>query len=296
MFLCYIDESGTPEQTGNTSHYVLCGLAIPIQKWQSFEKDIMQIKSKYKLDNEEIHTAWIARHYLEQTKIANFEKLSYIQRIYEVEKYRKNELIRLSKSKSKGYKQVKKNYSKTQPYIHLTYDERMAFLSEVAMQIRSWKEARIFAECIDKVFFNPSKTTRTIDEQAFEQLVSRFEQYLKIDSKNVNQKKYGLLIHDNNETVAKKHTNLMRIFHEQGTFWTNINNIIETPLFVNSELTGMIQLADLCSFALRRYVENNEDTLFKLIFPKGDRKDGKCVGIRHFTEPTCNCEICKNHS
>ena len=88
----------------------------------------------------------------------------------------------------------------------------------------------------------------------------------------------------------------MRTFHKQGTFWTNIDNIIETPLFVSSELTSMIQLADLCSYALRRYIENGETTLFELIYPKGDRKDGKCVGIRHFTEPVCTCEICKNHS
>lgn len=88
----------------------------------------------------------------------------------------------------------------------------------------------------------------------------------------------------------------MRTFHKQGTFWTGIYNIIETPLFVNSELTSMVQLADLCSYAIRRYLENSETFLFKHIYNKGDRKDGKCVGIRHFTDQNCHCLICTNHS
>lgn len=40
MYLCYIDESGTPEVPGTTSHYVLTGLSIPIYKWKSCEKEI----------------------------------------------------------------------------------------------------------------------------------------------------------------------------------------------------------------------------------------------------------------
>jgi len=56
----------------------------------------------------------------------------------------------------------------------------------------------------------------------------------------------------------------------------------------------MVQVADLCSYALRRYLENNETGLFEKIFPRADRKDGKVVGVRHFTNPTkpCTCKIC----
>jgi Protein of unknown function (DUF3800) len=104
---------------------------------------------------------------------------------------------------------------------------------------------------------------------------------------------HGLLIHDNNETVAKKHTQLMIKFHDRGTLWTDVTHIMETPLFVNSELTSMVQMADLCSYALRRYVENQEETLFDLIFQRADRKpDGKVVGVRHFSPIGCNCKIC----
>ncbi len=60
----------------------------------------------------------------------------------------------------------------------------------------------------------------------------------------------------------------MKKFHRTGTFWTDLKNIIETPLFVDSELTSMVQLADLCAFALRRYLENQEEELFSIIYKR----------------------------
>ena len=47
-------------------------------------------------------------------------------------------------------------------------------------------------------------------------------------------------MHANNETVARKHTGMMRSFHATGTLWTNIDCIIETPVFVDSNLTRMV--------------------------------------------------------
>lgn len=88
----------------------------------------------------------------------------------------------------------------------------------------------------------------------------------------------------------------MRKFHKEGTLWTNIEHIIETPLFVDSELTSMIQIADLCSFAIRRYLENNENELFDLVFKRADRKHELSVGVRHFAKRNCVCKICVEHT
>jgi hypothetical protein len=88
----------------------------------------------------------------------------------------------------------------------------------------------------------------------------------------------------------------MRKFHRKGTLWTTVRNIIETPLFVDSELTGMVQVADLCAYSLRRYLENGEEDLFKLVFERADRKDDVVVGIRHFSDNSCTCIICKAHN
>lgn len=291
MFLCYIDESGTPEIPGNTSHFILAGISIPINKWKDCDREITIIKVKYSLQGAEIHTGWMLRKYFEQSKIKDFEKLTKHQRIYEVEKIRKLEILSLQKSKNKqAYRQTKKNYKHTKNYIHLTFDERKAFIKEVSICISRWTFAKLFAECVDKVHFDPARAPQNIYAQSFEQVVTRFEKYLQVKNK------FGLLIHDNNQTVAKKHTELMREFHRHGTAWLmRINNIIETPLFVDSQLTSMIQIADLCSFALRKYVENNENELFDIIFTRADTIRQTVVGVRHFTGLECKCKICKSH-
>ena len=82
----------------------------------------------------------------------------------------------------------------------------------------------------------------------------------------------------------------------KGTRWIAVENIIETPLFVDSQLTSMVQLADICSYALRRYLENHEKDLFQLVFERADRKDGAVVGVRHFTGSSCGCHICTSHT
>ena len=296
MYICYVDESGTSEIPGNTSHFVLAGISIPIRLWRTADSSIYAILARYGLGGQELHTAWILRSYLEQTRIADFEKLDWASRRTAVDRLRNAYLLKLQQTKqSKTYRQIKKNFAHTKPYIHLTINERKALVQEVADCVSNWGFARLFAECIDKLHFDPNRSGRSIDEQAFEQVVSRFEQFLENTHESKGQRNYGLLVHDNNETVARKHTHLMRHFHQKGTLWTKVDRIIETPLFVNSTLTSMVQVADLCSYSLRRYLENGETDLFRRVFDRADRVHNTVVGVRHFTEMTCNCEICQAH-
>ena len=295
MYLCYVDESGTPDVPGNTSHFILAGLSIPIWHWHSADRDISAILRHYGLAGEELHTAWILRSYIEQQRIPNFEQLSREQRRIAVDRERNRQLLQLQQSRNhKAYQQQKKNFAHTKAYIHLTRDERRQLIRDVADCVSRWGYARLFAECVDKVYFDPSRTSRTLDEQAFEQVVSRFEQFLS-RTEGPTQRNYGLLVHDNNQTVAKKHTDLMRRFHQQGTLWTMIERIIETPLFVDSRLTSLVQIADLCSYALRRYLENQESDLFSRVFSRADRIGPTVVGIRHYAPTACGCEICRLH-
>ncbi len=295
MYLMYIDESGTSSIPGNTSHFILAGLSIPIWHWKDCDREISVIKRNYHLESAEIHTAWILRAYREQNRVTNFPTLNYNQRRYEVDRLRRTELLRLQRSgNQRQYKQTKKNYRKTTDYIHLTRNERRNFINDIARCVSNWGFARLFAECIDKIHFDPMRSTQSVDSQAFEQIVSRFERYLE----NIGEpphRSYGLLIHDNNETIAKKHTRLMKSFFRDGTLWTNIANIIETPLFVDSALTSLVQIADLCSYSLRRYLENNETALFSQVFQRADRVGALVVGVRHFTEQACSCDICTAH-
>lgn len=298
MLICYIDESGTPEIPGTTSHFVLAGFALPVHKWKECEVAIQKCKANFQLANAEIHVGWLIKPYPEQKHISNFDTLSQADRVREVNRFRNANLLKLQSNPkaSKQYHNTKKTYTKTKNYIHLTFEERKNFVTEISKLIGSWSFCRLFADCIDKVHFDPTKHPLSIASQSFEQVISRFEKYLQTYSKSIGGKQYGLIVHDNNQTVAKKVTELMKEFHKMGTSWVSINNIIETPLFVDSQLTSMVQIADVCSYALRRYIENSETFLFDEIFKIADKtKTGKVVGIRHFTSNSCKCLICSNH-
>lgn len=307
MYLCYIDESGTPDIPGNTSHFVLAGISIPVWHWNDCDRELRRIKKGYDLADAEIHAGWLLREYAEQKRVSEFETLARSQRRREVERLRNFELLRLQKQQDrKRYRQTKKNFKHTDEYVHLTFDERKQFVLKIADCVAGWRYARLFAECIDKVHFDPNRTTQSVDEQAFEQVVSRFQQYLHAISSRYEQdgptastpstqRAFGLLIHDNNPTVARKHTELMKSFHRSGTLWTKVKNIIETPLFVDSQLTGMVQIADLCAYGLRRYLENGQAEIFDRVFQRADRRGGVAVGVRHFTNMSCNCKICSEH-
>lgn len=93
--LCYIDESGTPDLPGNTSHYVLAGLSVEERHWKACDSDLQKLKTAYEVHDAEIHTGWILRSYLEQDRIAGFEKMDWKRRRQEVRKSRKRELLRL---------------------------------------------------------------------------------------------------------------------------------------------------------------------------------------------------------
>ena len=295
MQLLYLDESGTSSIPGNTSHFILAGIAIPIWHWNTCDREIAAVKRRFGLEKSEIHTGWIVRRYKEQEEIQVFHGLSTSDRRNEVRKIRTARLLQLQRTANrKKYRQIKKNYAKTDAYVHLTLDERKKFVQEVAQCVSQWGFARLFAECVDKIHFNPA-FGRTIDEQSFEQIVSRFERYLQNIGGDGNDRQYGLLIHDNNYTVAKKLTELMQSFHRSGTLWTRIESTIETPLFVDSKLTSMVQIADLCAYALRRYLENSEEDLFNSIFERADRRFGATVGVRHFSVANCQCRICEEH-
>jgi hypothetical protein len=122
MYLCYIDESGVAQIPGNTSHFILAGLSIPIWFWKRCDQDIYFIKRKYELDKAELHVAWMMRRYPEQESITGFNLLDYAQRRSRVNSLRTAKLLHLqARGYSKAYQNTKKFYQKTADYIHLSY-------------------------------------------------------------------------------------------------------------------------------------------------------------------------------
>ena len=167
---------------------------------------------------------------------------------------------------------LRKNFAKTEPYAHLTHTERHTLLSELADAVNGWDDCALFAEATDKTVFGRVPPATPPFEEGFTQVVSRFHRHLEA------QQQTGLLVQDNNPTVSRRLTELMRRFHEEGTRWTALPRIVETPLFVDSQLTSLVQMADLCAYATRRYLENSERALFDRIVARFHRVGGRMVG------------------
>lgn len=290
-----MDESGVPENA-NTSHFVLVGLAIPAADWKVLDSQIRSLKMSKGLADAEVHTAWMNRRFVEQERISDFENLSWRDRRVAVQRLRTAHLIRLAGTGTgRQLQSAKKNYQKTEPYLHLTLAERVDLLHAIADAVGNWQDVRLFAEAVNKSHVYLRNPPRDPFELAFTELVQRFEYFLRNRGNFLRTELLGCLVQDNNETVARRLTSMMLQFHQSGTKWTNIDHIVETPLFVDSQLTSMVQLADLAGYAIRRYYENDETDLLDRLYSRFDRTPQGVVGIRHFTAGGCQCRICMDH-
>ncbi len=291
LFICYLDESGVVERGAQGTHFVLLGLALPATEWRICDHAIAKLKAAHRLASAEIHAGWMARRYPEQERINGLDALSDDNRRRAVRTERKTDLAKAHLRGAKAVRGLAVNYRKSDPYIHLTHGERLSFLRAVADEVGGWTQARLFADAQQKA---ASKTgaEHTILDHAFEQVVSRLHHYLVAKEIPV-----AILVQDQNRTASKRLTDLMRRFHARGTFFTQIPRLAETPLFVDSGLTSMVQVADLCAYAVRRFFENGETDLFDRIYGRFDRTpSGTLVGLRHYTgQTTCACRPCKDH-
>jgi hypothetical protein len=289
MYICYLDESGVPQTNpGTTPYFVLLGLAIPAATWRQKDDEITHICNTRNFYGE-LHTAWMARRYPEQDRIPNFHALDPEERKKTVLVERKKDLAQASLRGSKAVKRLATNYAKTEAYIHLSHSERLAILQAAADKIGSWDDVAIFADAQRKAA-NTGGEDRIL-EHAFEQVVTRFHHFLEREDIEV-----GILVQDQNETAARRLTELARKYHAGGTFYSRVERLVETPLFVDSRLTSMVQLADLCAYSLRRNFENAETDLLDRFYMRCDRAMGRLVGVRHYTgKQDCSCRICLDH-
>lgn len=285
----YLDESGVEELGAGTGHFVLLGISVPAEHWKSLDANLEGIKTQYDLRGIEIHTAWMARRYSEQESIPDFHKLNRAARRIATNAVirKRSGVIGVSGNRRK-IQSYRTEVQKIRHYIHLTRDERLQCLEQLARSVSARPEIRIFAEAISKPDFVVGKHTPY--ELAFEQVVTRYQAFL------ARQDDLGIIVSDNNTTAAPRLTALARAFHKDGTPYRNINNIVETPFFVNSSLTSIIQMADLCAYALRRFIENNERRLWDIVEARVDRQGVEHVGVRHYTgKRLCGCRLCVAH-
>ncbi len=135
---------------------------------------------------------------------------------------------------------------------------REALSVGVASQERSG--VRLFAAVIDKAAANG----RDPVELAFEQLTSRFDQFLKRLYIKHGDAQRGLILLDKSSTEKRIQT-LAREFKYEGHSWGQTKNYAEVPVFLDSRASRLIQLADLVAFSLFRFHEHGDSGYYDVI-------------------------------
>lgn len=244
MYLCYIDETGTrdprlkiPRQDGTERDgdwlYVLTALCVFEQRWHTLEKPI------------------------------NRRKLALLERI-------RNETgvaLQLADCEIKSNWLRIPRERERHPFVsHLTADETTALAELYYSQLEAAR-ATIFAVLVDKRHLPAGTTQHDIHLRSWERLLELVEHFMRAR----HHKHQAIMINDDvsretNRMLAMSHAELLDRGTRRDTW---LRHICEMPMFVRSELSAGVQLADLCSYNIYRAFRSGDLTypFFERIAP-----------------------------
>lgn len=177
---------------------------------------------------------------------------------------------------------------RTAPWRGMSREEAQGVIKAVLGTLQqSYDSARAFACAVHKASF-PGRDPM---ELAFEDLCSRFDRYLS-RLRGEGDRQRGLLILDESayETTLQ---NMARDFRRLGTKWGAIHNLADTPLFVDSRASRVVQLADHVAYAVFRQYNAEDIGYSNVIASKFDSVEGVVHGLSHKTaNRNCMCMSC----
>lgn len=156
---------------------------------------------------------------------------------------------------------------------HPKADRERAIEDILQVLLNSHPSNRVFASVITKAIVSPKDPV----EVAFEQMASRFDQYLMRLHRNGDTQR-GIIIFDKStyETTIQA---LARDFRTLGHSWGVIRNFSEVPLFLDSKASRLTQLADVIAYAIYRHYERADSRFFSIIKERFDTEGGIVHGL-----------------
>jgi hypothetical protein len=146
-----------------------------------------------------------------------------------------------------------------------------------------------FACAIEKASLQPGEDCVAL---AFEDLCQRFDLFLSRKNRRGDCQR-GLLILDRSarETSLQQ---LSREFRTIGTKWGVLRNLADTPMFVDSRSSRLVQLADHVAHAVFRRFNAGDAQYFDIIASRFDEFDGVIHGLehKHSGKHRCHCPAC----
>lgn len=156
---------------------------------------------------------------------------------------------------------------------HPKEDRRKAVEDVLAVLLRSHPSNRLFASVVRKAAVSPQDPV----EVAFEQLASRFDQYLMRLHRHGDTQR-GLIIFDKSKYESAIQS-LAADFRTIGHRWGVIKNFAEVPLFIDSKASRLMQLADIIAHVIFKRFEHSDSALFSIIISRFDAEGGIVHGL-----------------
>jgi len=175
------------------------------------------------------------------------------------------------------------------PWDSMSREEAQGVIKAVLDVVkRSYDTARVFACAIHKSSY-PGKDVMQL---AFEDLCSRYDRYLS-RLREQGDRQRGILILDESAHETTLQT-LARDFRTLGTQWGFIRNLAETPLFVSSKASRLVQVADAIAYAVFRRYNASDTNYFDVIAHKFYSYQNVVHGLAHkqTIHPQCMCIAC----
>jgi len=233
MYFFYVDETGNrdprleiPRKDGTSQQgdhiYVLTAVSLFERQWHGFDKTLNRFKQR--LGRNVYHRSDI------KLELADCEI--------------KSNWIRQPKARASS------------PFLaHLTAEELTGLAGMFYRQL-AHHNMDIFSIIIDKRHLYDYFDQEKLHRKSWELLLEQIERYMRFR----HSRHQALMVNDDvskqvNRSLAMKHVHMLDEGTSQNTW---LKHICEMPMFVRSELSNGIQLADLCSYNIYRAFKHED--------------------------------------
>lgn len=242
MYLFYIDESQTPDPKSSPPKgtFALVAMGMLDHHWRGFNHTMREFKrGLYQRD---------AQKPADSLTIKDYEV--------------KSNRLRIGKERKKH------------PFLNALSDKTITTLSDKYFQQLDYNEMILLGVVINKSALSADHAPHDIHNKGMELL---YEQIEVLMWKSHPSHKAIIIVDDcdarTNAKIALRHADFLRTQTSSGI---HFRNIVETPLFIRSELSEGIQLVDLCAYNVYRAFAHDDMnySYFKNILPYFHRFPG----------------------
>lgn len=179
-----------------------------------------------------------------------------------------------------------------EPWHSMPRADRTKLMDEVYRLVaRERKGVVLFGVVLNK----PDYPSISPIQKTCEELAGHFDAYLYglENSGDDNQPQRGLMIFDKSRH-EKTVQALMAEYRGTGASFGRVKHLAEVPLFTDSKITRMLQLADFIAYAIYRRYESGDTRLLDGILPRFCESAGILHGLKHLNSNyrDCYCPAC----